>query len=326
MPILALCRSVDSPIDKPSNASVRPSSAIESAISTAPYLYPLREFLRTCGALVIDSMPPATMMSYSPSLIRSAAWAIASRPDRQTLLTVVAGMAIGMPALTAACREVIWPAPACSTWPMITYSTWSGVIPARSMAPLMANPPRSTADKPASDPSRRPIPVRAPPMITGSPMPASCVVLRCSPETIPTMLLRIDHVGIACRSLEEAIERYSSVFGLAVVSRETNSEQGVREAMLAASDELSYVQLLEPLGDDTPVGRFLARRGEGIHHVGYAVADVVSALEAIGGRGVRLIDRRPRHGSMGASIAFLHPADLGGVLTELVQPRGVHET
>jgi methylmalonyl-CoA/ethylmalonyl-CoA epimerase len=86
------------------------------------------------------------------------------------------------------------------------------------------------------------------------------------------------------------------------------------------------VQLLEPLGDDTPVGRFLARRGEGIHHVGYAVADVVSALEAIGGRGVRLIDRRPRHGSMGASIAFLHPADLGGVLTELVQPRGVHET
>ena len=140
------------------------------------------------------------------------------------------------------------------------------------------------------------------------------------------MLLRIDHVGIACRSLEEAIERYSSVFGLAVVSRETNSEQGVREVMLATSGESSYVQLLEPLGDDTPVGRFLARRGEGIHHVGYAVADVVSALEAIGGRGVRLIDRRPRHGSMGASIAFLHPADLGGVLTELVQPRGVHET
>jgi len=122
------------------------------------------------------------------------------------------------------------------------------------------------------------------------------------------MLLRIDHVGIACRSLEEAIERYSSVFGL------------------ATSGESSYVQLLEPLGDDTPVGRFLARRGEGIHHVGYAVADVVSALETIGGRGVRLIDRRPRHGSMGASIAFLHPADLGGVLTELVQPRGVRET
>jgi methylmalonyl-CoA/ethylmalonyl-CoA epimerase len=140
------------------------------------------------------------------------------------------------------------------------------------------------------------------------------------------MLLRIDHVGIACRSLDAAVERYTSVFGLAVVSRETNAEQGVREAMLAISGLAtsggeSYVQLLEPLGDDTPVGRFLARRGEGIHHVGYAVPDVVVALETIGGRGARLIDKRPRHGSMGASIAFLHPADLGGVLTELVQPR-----
>jgi len=134
------------------------------------------------------------------------------------------------------------------------------------------------------------------------------------------MLLRIDHVGIACHSLEAAIERYESVFGLSVVSRETNSEQGVREAMLALAGETSYVQLLEPLGPGTPVGKFLARRGEGMHHVGYAVADVAAALAAIGGRDVRLIDSRPRHGSMGASIAFLHPSDLGGVLTELVQP------
>jgi methylmalonyl-CoA/ethylmalonyl-CoA epimerase len=139
------------------------------------------------------------------------------------------------------------------------------------------------------------------------------------------MLLRIDHVGVACRSLDEAIARYSSVFGLSVVSRETNEEQGVREAMLALPEETSYVQLLEPLGPDTPVGKFLARRGEGIHHVGYAVPDVASALSVIGGRGVRLIDSRPRHGSMGASIAFLHPSDLGGVLTELVQPRAVSE-
>lgn len=143
---------------------------------------------------------------------------------------------------------------------------------------------------------------------------------------IPTMLMRIDHVGIACRSLEAAVDRYASVFGLTEVSRETNDEQGVREAMLATSDGGSYVQLLEPLAEDTPVGRFLARRGEGLHHVGYAVPDVVSALEAIGGRGVRLVDERPRHGSMGASIAFLHPADLGGVLTELVQPRAANET
>jgi methylmalonyl-CoA/ethylmalonyl-CoA epimerase len=134
------------------------------------------------------------------------------------------------------------------------------------------------------------------------------------------MLLRIDHVGIACRSLDAAIERYVSVFGLKVVAQEVNEEQGVREAMLATAEGTSYVQLLEPLGDDTPVGKFLARRGEGMHHVGYAVADVTAALAEIGGNGVRLIDSRPRHGSMGASIAFLHPGDLGGVLTELVQP------
>jgi methylmalonyl-CoA/ethylmalonyl-CoA epimerase len=156
------------------------------------------------------------------------------------------------------------------------------------------------------------------------------------------LLSRIDHVGIACRDLDAAIERYRTTFGLEVVSLEVNSEQGVREAMLAvggssggvagavagssggvagavAGSSGGYVQLLEPLGPDTPVGRFLARRGEGLHHVGYGVEDVSQALAAIGGSGVRLLDQRPRHGSMGASIAFLHPADLGGVLTELVQ-------
>lgn len=115
------------------------------------------------------------------------------------------------------------------------------------------------------------------------------------------------------------MERYVGVFGLVLASQETNVEQGVREAMLATDSGGSYVQLLEPLSDDTPVGRFIARRGEGIHHIGYAVADVTAALAEIGGNGVRLIDSRPRHGSMGASIAFLHPGDLGGVLTELVQ-------
>lgn len=137
------------------------------------------------------------------------------------------------------------------------------------------------------------------------------------------MLQRIDHVGIACRSLEAAIEKYTSVFGLTVVSQEVNPEQGVKEAMLvvSAAPSASYVQLLEPLADDTPVGKFLARRGEGLHHVGYAVANLTQALAAIDSGGqVAMIDSRPRHGSMGASIAFLHPADLGGVLTELVQP------
>jgi methylmalonyl-CoA/ethylmalonyl-CoA epimerase len=138
----------------------------------------------------------------------------------------------------------------------------------------------------------------------------------------PAILTRIDHVGIACHNLAEKIEFYRSVFGLSVVSQETNTEQGVREAMLHVADApagSSYVQLLEPLHPDTPVGKFLARRGEGVHHVGYGVADVTAALDAIGGHGLRLIDERPRHGSMGASIAFLHPAGVGGVLTELVQ-------
>jgi methylmalonyl-CoA/ethylmalonyl-CoA epimerase len=134
------------------------------------------------------------------------------------------------------------------------------------------------------------------------------------------MLLTIDHVGIACRSLDATMERYIGLFGLTVMSQETNTEQGVREAMLATESGTSYVQLLEPLSPDTPVGKFLERRGEGMHHVGYAVADVTAALAEIGATGVRLIDSRPRHGSMGASIAFLHPRDLGGVLTELVQP------
>ena len=139
------------------------------------------------------------------------------------------------------------------------------------------------------------------------------------------MLTRIDHVGIACRDLAKAIAFYESTFGLEVVSQEVSTEQGVREAMLRVADApagTSYVQLLEPLGPDTPVGRFLARRGEGVHHIGYGVTDITAALASIGATGVRLIDARPRHGSMGASIAFLHPADVGGVLTELVQAPG----
>jgi methylmalonyl-CoA/ethylmalonyl-CoA epimerase len=142
------------------------------------------------------------------------------------------------------------------------------------------------------------------------------------------VLTRIDHVGIACRDLGEAIARYQSAFGLVLVNQEINAEQGVTEAMLQVADGpggACYVQLLEPLGPHTPVGRFLARRGEGLHHVGYGVTDISAALAAIGATGVRLVDARARHGSMGASIAFLHPADLGGVLTELVQPADMPE-
>lgn len=136
------------------------------------------------------------------------------------------------------------------------------------------------------------------------------------------MLIRIDHVGIACHDLEEKVAFYESIFDLTVASREINEGQGVREAMLHVTDApagSSWIQLLEPLAPDTPVGRFLARRGEGIHHIGYGVTDLTQALASIGASGVRLLDQRPRHGSMGASIAFIHPADLGGVLTELVE-------
>ena len=145
------------------------------------------------------------------------------------------------------------------------------------------------------------------------------------------LLTRIDHVGIACRDLDRAVALYQATFGLEVASLEVNEEQGVREAMLrvgapadagavVAGLRPGYVQLLEPLSPDTPVGKFLARRGEGLHHVGYEVADIREALVTVAGTGIRLVDERPRHGSMGASIGFLHPAVLGGVLTDLVQP------
>jgi|ERR1700683_194810 methylmalonyl-CoA/ethylmalonyl-CoA epimerase len=138
------------------------------------------------------------------------------------------------------------------------------------------------------------------------------------------MLTRIDHVGIACRDLDAKVVFYESVFGLTVVSLEVNEEQGVKEAMLAVTEgapgpDATYVQLLEPLGPDTPVGKFLERRGEGVHHVGYRVVDLEASMAAAAAAGIRLIDSRPRHGSLGASIAFLHPRDIGGVLTELVQ-------
>jgi len=136
------------------------------------------------------------------------------------------------------------------------------------------------------------------------------------------LLTRIDHVGIAVRDLDASIEFYESTFGLTVAGRETNEAQGVREAMLFVTEGpagSSYVQLLEPLAEDTPVGKFLAAKGEGVHHIGYGVVDVASALEQLRADGIRLVDERPRHGSLGASIAFLHPKSVGGVLTELVQ-------
>ncbi|MEW1845716.1 methylmalonyl-CoA epimerase [Nonomuraea angiospora] len=136
------------------------------------------------------------------------------------------------------------------------------------------------------------------------------------------MFMRIDHIGIACKDIEEKIAFFSETFELTVVAREVNEEQGVKEAMLHISDGEgggSYIQLLEPLSEDSPVGKFLAKRGEGVHHVAFGVPDVAQAMAKINEKGVRLLNERPRHGSMGSEIAFLHPKDVGGMLTELVQ-------
>lgn len=131
------------------------------------------------------------------------------------------------------------------------------------------------------------------------------------------MLTQIDHVGIAVEDLEASVEHYRRTLGIEPVHRERVESQGVEEVLLAVGG--SYVQLLGALGTQTPVGRFLARQGEGVHHVGYRVDDVARALVHLKTEGVRLIDEAPRPGSRGTSIAFVHPKGMGGVLVELVQ-------
>ena len=126
----------------------------------------------------------------------------------------------------------------------------------------------------------------------------------------------LDHIGIAVRSLEAA--KIYEAMGLTIDHVETVTTQSVKTAFLSVGD--SNLELLEPTGPESPIAKFIEKRGEGIHHVGYGVADIREALATVAGTGIRLVDERPRHGSLGASIAFLHPGDLGGVLTELVQP------
>jgi methylmalonyl-CoA/ethylmalonyl-CoA epimerase len=128
---------------------------------------------------------------------------------------------------------------------------------------------------------------------------------------------QIDHVGIAVADLEAAVERYRATLGLEPAHRERMQDQGVEEVLFEVGT--SFVQLLGALGPETPVGRFLERRGEGVHHIGYRVDSVAEALEQFRAEGVRLIDEMPRRGSRGTNIAFVHPKDMGGVLVELVQ-------
>ena len=130
-------------------------------------------------------------------------------------------------------------------------------------------------------------------------------------------LTEVDHVAIAVNDLDAAIAWYAETFGAEVAHRETIERDGVEEALLAVAD--SYIQLLTPVRDDSPVAKFLASKGEGIHHVGYRVEDCSVALKQAVSAGARAIDESPRPGSRGTTVAFLHPKTAFGTLIELVE-------
>jgi len=134
------------------------------------------------------------------------------------------------------------------------------------------------------------------------------------------MLIRIDHVGLAVRDLDEAIAFYARTFDMHVVHEEVNEEQGVREAMLAVGSSDSCIQLLAPLRADSPIGRFLDRSGEGVQQVAYTVDDVDVVSATLRERGVRLLYDKAKPGTAGSKVNFVHPQDAMGVLVELVEP------
>ncbi len=136
------------------------------------------------------------------------------------------------------------------------------------------------------------------------------------------MFDRIDHIGVAVEDIEEALLLYRDAFGMDVAHREIVEEQGVEAVLLDVGE--NHVELLAPLGPDTPVGKFLAKRGPGLHHVAYQVSDIDATLEALKAAGLPLIDERPRVGIRGSLVAFLHPKGSGAVLTEIVQPAEGH--
>lgn len=136
------------------------------------------------------------------------------------------------------------------------------------------------------------------------------------------MLSRIDHIGVAVEDIDAAIELYRAGLQMPLVHRETVTEQGVDAVLLDVGD--GHVELLAPLGPDTPVGKFMAKNGPGLHHVAYAVDDIDATLERLSEAGIRLIDKEPRIGIRESRVAFLHPRSTGGVLTEIVEPAGGH--
>jgi methylmalonyl-CoA/ethylmalonyl-CoA epimerase len=136
------------------------------------------------------------------------------------------------------------------------------------------------------------------------------------------MFARIDHVGVAVEDLDAGIALYEKTYEMTLVHRETVTEQGVEAVLLDVGE--NHVELLRPLAEDTPVGKFLAKRGPGLHHVAYQVTDIEAALASLRDAGVRLLDETPRTGIRNSRVAFLHPKSSGGVLTEIVQPAEDH--
>ena len=132
------------------------------------------------------------------------------------------------------------------------------------------------------------------------------------------MFSRIDHIGVAVEQLEPALELYRDNFQLRLAHREVVEEQGVEAVLLDVGE--NHVELLAPLAAETPVGRFLAKNGPGLHHVAYQVVDIDATLQALQQAGLQLIDRQPRTGIRGSRVAFMHPRATAGVLTEIVQP------
>jgi methylmalonyl-CoA/ethylmalonyl-CoA epimerase len=136
------------------------------------------------------------------------------------------------------------------------------------------------------------------------------------------MFSRIDHIGIAVDDLESAIALYEQTAQMDLVHREVVTEQGVEAVLLDVGE--NHVELLKPLGPDTPVGKFLAKRGAGLHHVAYQVTDIDATLEQLKAAGIQLIDETPRIGIRSSRVAFVNPRSTGGVLTEIVEPAAAH--
>jgi len=133
---------------------------------------------------------------------------------------------------------------------------------------------------------------------------------------------RIDHIGVAVEDIDAGLALYGDSFEMELAHRETVESQGVEAVLLDVGE--GHVELLAPLGPDTPVGKYLAKNGPGLHHVAYAVDDIDAALEKIAAAGIQLIDSEPRVGIRDSRVAFLHPRSTGGVLTEIVEPAGGH--